>query len=516
MTKWHQEFLFGAAKEDSKIELKLYDWNRFSSSKSLGTATISLAEVAVNTTVDQWWSVGAQGELRVIIHVLPALLAVPAKINMKIDSLRLVLERTCYWPGEVVRGVVVFGVRKPTKIHSLRLLFEGITRTSFIKGADKNAPYIAAMPIINTTALLAGTALEKGETFEMAPGGYLYPFEYCLPLNISHTYDYDSAGSDYLRYRFAAHADIAGKSNKTCFAGIYVRWHPSQTRPEPTLPCKDPITKTTDVRADITGPATAFSGENYTAKVIINNQSNKPITALSIELQSAFWHCARSNWGTPSRLVNDYTSFHTYRWDSSTLSSLPIAPNASFSEEFTLTLPGNTLPSLHSTRSPLIQNGYRFLIKVFSDSNSEVKVFGNTSAPVLMGEHYSSPADAAPAQPMNGSPASFILIPPSSLPPNASHWIVPGRTSDNMDVAWSSVNIIQPTPSSLPGHFTPPQTFDLSSVFQSTEHYPSTARPPIHEWSPGTVPVWISSRDGKKGEEGVEPANPQILAAFYR
>jgi hypothetical protein len=47
------------------------------------------------------------------------------------------LERTTYFPGEIIRGHVLFNVGKPKKIRAVRVKFEGYSKTEFNTG-DSN------------------------------------------------------------------------------------------------------------------------------------------------------------------------------------------------------------------------------------------------------------------------------------------------------------------------------------------------------------------------------------------
>lgn len=434
---------------------------------------------------------------------MPADLDTPKKFNVKVDPIRVVLEKLEFWPGDIVRGVLVWNVSKPTKVHHLRLVFEASTSASYCKGNQESEYYVAETVIAHTSALLLGSTVEgKKEEIVVAPGEYLYPFEYCLPINLPQT-DY-TGGSNAVRIGIGAFADVVGKSNQSCLVNFHVRWHPNQVRPESQLFCEDPITKERDVKADITCPATAFINESFgPVSVTIENKSKKAITHFVLDLESRQFLCARSNWGNYSRDVGEWAIRQSWSY------SAAVDVGATYGIKVPISSIPNVDTSLHSSRSPLLQNAYRFNIRVFTSPDSTLKCYGNTTAPVLVGcRYHSSFIGNAPTKPASEHVGLFHLAP---APRDCAFWVIPGRGAN--DVAWHCVRTMTSIPS-LPGNYVPPnQISESSKVFLSTEE--STARTDPKDWSLGSIPQWMMIR-GVKGREGVTPANETILAAYYQ
>lgn len=477
----------------SVIELKLYDWNRFSSSKSLGSTVIDLSKVPQNSFRTEWWPVDKAGEVNISLQVVPAAIDVPAKFNVTLDSFRIILERSHYYPGEVVRGVLALLTHKPTKIHSINLIFEGYSYTCFSTGQSAADLYEAEASVFNTTAMLVGGS--KSDEIVLPPGEHYYPFEYCLPTNISQSHNEDGS---WLVYRFAALVDVIGKPNKTCTSPVWIRWHTSQYRPEDRLPCLQPVTKPQDVRVEMYGKAQAYSEGDYTVSIYIDNQGKKPIEKFLIDLEERYFLCARSNWGNPNRSTGDWRVRASWPFDA--IPGLPIAPGSSYTGSVTVRLP-LVPPSLHSTRSPIIQNAYRFNIRTINEKMSVAKNFGNTTVPVLMGARY---APGCPKPAPNKS-ATFVTY---TAPPHCGSWTVPARFGDQY---YTSGSHDFPSFNFLQGQTEPTQIEDRSKVFQSTES--ATIRTKPEHWSLGTVPKWMPV--GEQGEEGLEPGNEQASAAYY-
>lgn len=488
---------------DEKIELKIYDWNRVSSNKSLGSYVLDPSKVNINTYTDQWVQVDKQGELRIAFHFTPATLDTPKKFNVKPEPFRMTLERTEFWPGDIVRGVLVWNVSKPVKIHHLRLIAEGSTRASYSTGNNGGDHYVAEVCTSNTSATLLGSA-EEGKSSELvvAPGEYLYPFEYTLPMNLSQTCY--NLGIDGVRFGIGAFADVIGKSNLSCLVYVHIRWHPNQARPEQQLPCEDEITKEREVKAEVTCAATAYVGEEFDLNVVIENKSKKVVTHYIIDLEQRWFTCARSNWGSGSRSISDFEVKCSWTFNR------PLDVGRTYGERVRIGALPDVPLSLHSTKSPLLQNAYRFNIRVFTSADSTIKTYGKTSAPILLGNRYiHSYIAPVPQSPASENAGKFLCAP---APCDCSFWVVPGR--NETDIAWNGARQM-PRIATLAGQYVPPnQTSDRNKVFLSTEN--SYARPHVADWNPGSVPRWISGNTGLQASEGVAPANDAILAAFYQ
>lgn len=88
------------------ISLRLVDHNRILKNEPLGNAEIDVARIVPGVGVDMWLPLNTKGEIRVFVTATPLIFSPPKPKSERLHSLRLLLERTNYFPGETVRGAV--------------------------------------------------------------------------------------------------------------------------------------------------------------------------------------------------------------------------------------------------------------------------------------------------------------------------------------------------------------------------------------------------------------------------
>lgn len=502
MLKWNQEFVFGVGSAQSSLSIRVLDWNRFTSNKPLGDVTIDLGSLVIGRLYDDWRSLSMTGEIRVIIHLCKVEIPKPQSFGARLGSTRLQLERTVYYPGHTIRGAMVFGTQKVRKYHAVRVIIEGHSNTYWSTGSGKHRRhYHGCCVFMNCTAAFLGTPVGKTETISLGPSVNIYPFEYVLPLHLPPTFDLMGNGTSWNRnaYRVIAFADVAGKANKLSLAHFRVLAHPSHIRTDISLNMMAPVNKSTDMRVEISGATQAWIGEQYQMSVKVENHSTKPIEYLQVRLKGAYWFSAKGGYGSGPwvRTGGFWMPVVGGVWNCSNLPGLPIAPGTTWSGTVQVTIPSALIPSLHSTYSPLIQNGYRIGVKLATSGNVFSKASGSTRYMITLANRYSEFETLVPPVEPEGPLGKLISAP---APPDIATKLVPAPTTDGKTVvcagqAFGSV-------AAYPGAFYPAQAI-VPTMFAGFSH--ASFYPTIDEWQPGKVPSWLKN--------AIEGLNPSELAS---
>lgn len=487
---WHQEFVMSVPKADSSIELKVYDWNRIQSNELLGTARLNLAEhqlgkfEAVNLNLD------TQGQILVMILVepYPAPLAKPVKERM--SQKRIQLENSAYYPGSTLRGVAVYSTRKPVQVHGLSLTLCGYSWVYWCSGGKHKVHYHSSQIYFNHTVPLIGAIGDaaKKTQVDLAPGVYLFPFEYVLPMELPPSFIHPSSSRDPIEYKAVFHADVKGKSNKTTDIAFRVLPNHKLMRPEQIgtemLGMKGAFGKDEPIKLLIHGPATAFTGEPYKLHYKIDNTlGKKAIESVSVLLRKKDWFCGKIHGS--GRMVRHWPIKSLIQdWKVNT----QVAAGTSWEGDLEIQIPAGLTTSLHSTLCPNIQNAYYFKLKVATSGNVFSKASGDSRYNFLMADNNRDfEGLTCPAEPEG--PLNQIWTAPA--PPNIFSMLPPAATKDGSIVYCGRA--IGPV-GQMPGAHQLP-SMSLIEKVPLLSHI-SVIKP--DEWSPGVTPKWVT-------EEGLNP-----------
>lgn len=473
----------------------MYDWNRFSSNQLLGNVNLTLSEFQQGVVADVWKPLDTKGELRVIIQFCPVIAPRAAMMAERIPSLRIQLESTVYYPGQIVRGALVYGTNKPKKVHALRLHADGHSMAHWTTGSGKNRRHhYGVVCFFHTSAAFVGPPTGKAETHVVPSGGYVHPFEFTLPINIPHTWEASFGCGNYIRYAVHGFSDIAGKANKVTTMRYRVLASPHTMRHDTSIALLPKVSKS-DIQITISGNTTMYTGEAYSLDCHIVNRSNKAIESLQVRLKSTLWLCARGM-GTYYRRWSIWSIVPKADWNCSGLPGLPVQPGQEWKGTLQVTIPADLTPSLHSSISPVIQNGYRIGVKVKTAGNIFTKSAGSTKFLVSMVDRYTAFQHiVAPIEP-DGQPAQIISAP---APPTIYAALVPAPSTDGKTVTCAGKSFGKIA--TYPGAFIPAQATHKMAYgnFLSIGMYPTES-----EWTPGHIPKWI------KADEGAPPANEMV------
>jgi hypothetical protein len=441
---------------NSQIDLKVFDWNRFSSNVALGTAQIKLNEINSGSFQDLWLPLDVKGEIHVFIFVAPYPTSmIPKPIETRLDALRIHLEKSSYYPGNTLRGCVVYSCQKAKKLHGLVLQLDGRSRCHIRVHSDKSPTYYSDRTYFFARVPLVGHMDEnKGKSENatiLAPGSYIFPFEYVLPMELPPSWERENdqpvfapthANTSRITYSVIADLNVAGKGDKSVVCEFSVLFSENHTLQPALLAAKtsqngNPIASSTQVQLHVSAPAVAFMGETYKVSARIENKGPSPIVKMTGELIFNEWYNGVSPWAGPvswscfaekPRVVSI--------WNIGAAPGFPIAPGATWEMEFELMMPladctlpkasgsngtylaigeakhGLPLPtSLHATQCPNIQFAYHLEFKVSTSLNDMPK--GSFDLPFYFARR-NLPGMLAPSAPEG--PLKTLKMAPSQGP----------------------------------------------------------------------------------------------------
>jgi hypothetical protein len=156
----------------------------------------------------------------VLARFTPVNLIAKKPIAFRFPSFRAQIERSHYFPGEIIRGYIQYNVGKPKKIRGVRVKFDGYSHTHWTethivhtgKGTQtRQIPYSAHVTYFNPIATLYGNPRGVSKDFKIPSGTYIWPFEFCLPMGLPPSFDHDF-GKNY--YCVTCYVDIPWATDK--------------------------------------------------------------------------------------------------------------------------------------------------------------------------------------------------------------------------------------------------------------------------------------------------------------
>lgn len=476
--QWRQEFILGLPNSHSKLELRVLDWNRFASNKTLGSVVIDLHKLRFGTFYDEWRPLDTQGELRVMIKLSPLSIASPQSLNLKLPKCRVHLESAEYYPGQTLRGYFVMSASKSRKFSNIKILIEGAS-------SAVNVAYQGQAILFASAGTLVGEVNETSLVYSLGEGLFIFPFECALPLNLTHTYNsgapagINSIGANVNLYRVIASIELMGSIPQHFITPFRVLAHPMHAVVDPAITIA-PSTKEALVAINLQGPSVAWRGEAFPLTVSIQNNSTSTIDHIVVRLKIAHWISGK-------RFKPKWKRFGgTYRLEvewNFPIDPSPIAPGQNWTNTVSIAIPAKGELSVLSTLSPLLQIGHILTVKALSSDKSSIPSNGNKKLPITVSDHYPSLDHIeAPVEPF-GSVGRIIV---ALATPEMSSKIVPAPS-----VQSGELNYIGGTSDSivaLPGARTSnpiPHTTTFGTVVTQGYYLTDT------EWTPGSVPAWI-------------------------
>lgn len=309
--------------------LKAKAATRVGSDKTLGTATISIADEPIDTYIEKTVPLNASDAITVALFksLRSPSKPIDSKHFERLPRLRIQLERSSYFPGEEIRGLLWYSAIKPVEIQSLRVEIEGMERVACVTSSDSKdlkssgsgASTIAAVaPLFRKTAIIFGGEEEnnadKKVSHVLQPGAPLQIFfSFTLPEFLPPSASAVAPASPVsppspstsktqllerptanIAYSIYACAEVIASAKEIHIIpermDFQVLAHPKHIRNDMLLLHVEPSSidqrKKTKVTLDVSSlPATVITGEEFEFDICFDNTKGaKPINLITLDL----------------------------------------------------------------------------------------------------------------------------------------------------------------------------------------------------------------------------------------
>ena len=388
--QWHEEFIFTLPNPNNTITLRVLDWNRVMKNVPLGTTQLEVARVTPDVGLDMWLPLDTQGELHIFVQATTLALSPSKAKQLRLGSFRMNIERVVYYPGEAVRGAIIYNVGKPKKIRGVRVRFEGSTQThwSETRGTGdhrRTVIFHAHYVYFNPVATLFGNPRGQKKDFKIPSGGYYYPFEFNLPLNLAPSF-YHNLGKN--SYHVKGYVDIPMAMDKTVTQKLTMTCEYSQIHPSINVKyakkAKAMLASNENISVGLAAPEIAYMGEAFPIDVTIDHQGTKDVKEVIIKLKAKYYFTANSQEGWKTRVVKKSIMSHKVAG----VAGFPIPPGQKWVGQIQVPVPAALAPSVPEATSPIVQVAYHFKATMNTTGNVLTKASNSKKLPVLLGERY--------------------------------------------------------------------------------------------------------------------------------
>ena len=376
----------------------------------LGMAKLEPSRITAGVGLDMWLPFDTQGEIHVFVQATPLTFSPPKPKSVRLGSFRMNVERVVYFPGEVIRGAVIYNVGKPRKIRGVRVRFSGSTKTHWTEsrrdseGRSHTIHFNAHYTFFDPVATLYGNERGQKKDFKIPSGGYFYPFEFMLPFNLAPSF-YGSLGQNH--YYVKGYVDIPMAIDKTVTQKLTMTCEYSQLHPTLTVKfakkAKSIFASDQQIAVEFSAAEVAYMGESFPINVSIDHRGSKDVKELVIKLKSKIYYTAHNTYeGWKTRRVKKVLLTHKV----SGIAGFPIPPQSVWKGQILVPVPGAIVPSVPDALSPIIQVIHYFNVEMNTTGNVFTKASNKKKLPVLIGER-------VPFQPV------FLQAPP----PPEQHYV---------------------------------------------------------------------------------------------
>lgn len=388
--QWHEEFIFTLPNTSQNITLQLYDWNRILKNVPLGQATLEPSRVNTNVGLDMWLPFDTQGEVHIFVQATPLSFSPPKAKQLRLGSFRMNVERVVYFPGEIIRGAVIYNVGKPKKIRGVRVRFSGSTKTHWSEsrtdseGRQRTIWFDAHYTFFDPVATLYGNERGQKKDFKIPSGGYFYPFEFCLPFNLAPSF-YGKFGEN--NYYVKGYVDIPMAIDKTVTQKLTMTCQYSTIHPTLTVKyakkAKSAFASDQHISVEFAAAEIAYMGEPFPINVSIDHRGSKDVKELKIKLKSKHYFSAKNHEeGWKTRKVKKEVLVHKV----ANIAGFPIPPGTLWQGQVLVPVPGALACSVPEDLSPIVQVVYYFSVEMSTTGNAFTKASNKKKLPILLGE----------------------------------------------------------------------------------------------------------------------------------
>lgn len=334
----------------------------------------------------------------------------------------MILERTTYYPGEMIRGAMIYNVGMPRKIRGVRVRFNGETKTHWTESRRNgnntytvvfSAHYVFFDPI----ATLYGNPRGKKDDFKIQSGGYYWPFEFVLPMTLAPSFQHNLGRNSYY---VKGYVDIPMSPDKTVIQDLNMTVQYGTLHPVLNMrfskKAKALLASNQNISVGLRAPEVAYMGEGFPIDVDIENQGTKEVKEVIIELKVKYWFTAHHyGEGWKSRKVKH----NILKQKVSGVAGFPVPPGARWTGQIQVQIPTGIAPSVPEATSPIVQVIYHFKATMNTTGNVFTKASNDKKLPVLIGQRYPFAPQIVAAPP----PVPQISI--AQAPQNVYQYLAP-------------------------------------------------------------------------------------------
>jgi len=226
--QWFEEFLLTVTYRG--FPLLIHAWAKLvTPNVSLGETQVNLQTVPDNVVREEWLKLEkvTSGEINLTLFFTP-LMELPSDpekyLYAKMNNYRLILERDHYFPGEILRGILVYRNNQERKIF-IQMMINGKQTSHWIESYhnsqkllnNRNSFIRQSVSKTTTTQWYAGEnkILEMSQSLYdyaqqpdqiMPMGFYVFPFSFLIPLYAPPTCKFENGEVDY-EMNFILHED---------------------------------------------------------------------------------------------------------------------------------------------------------------------------------------------------------------------------------------------------------------------------------------------------------------------
>jgi hypothetical protein len=336
----------------------------------------------------------------------------------------MILERTVYFPGEVVRGALVFNVGMPLKIRGVRVKFEGFTKTQWseTRGTDRNRRtvwYHSHLVYFNPIATVYGNPRGVKGDLIIGSGGYYWPFEFVLPANCAPSYQHNLGQNSYF---VKGYVDIPMGFDRTVTEPLTLTVQYATLMPtlytKNSSKAKAIFASDQNISVSVTTGPVAYMGEQFEVNMQIVNQGTKAVREVLISLNMKAFFTARSVEGRETRTVRAEIMTHKVAG----VAGFPIPPGQTWTGTIRVGIPNKIAPSIPASSSPLIQVFHTIKTRVNTEGNFFTKASNEKKFPVLVGERYPFLQQVVVAPPPQQAQGVIVV---AQQPPDVYKYLAP-------------------------------------------------------------------------------------------
>lgn len=384
-------------------------------------ADVELSKLSDHTVHDIWLPVTGpkckpDSQIHVLARYTPLNIAGLKVKSNRLPSFRMQLERRVYFPGELIRGHVIYNVGQPKKIRGIRVKFQGHehvgwSETKMVRRSDgamehRTIYYNAHHTFFNPIATLYGNQRGENKDFKIQSNSYVFPFVFALPMNLPPSFSH-RLGS--IQYAVEAYVDIPWAADKIVRMPIDIivsysslnLWQPTMKMSKKTK--GHTRTEAGEILLAAQTKDVAYIGENQEIGVSVTNSTNRFIKELQCEL----------------KYKQKFIAFHgghcKQRKDSHKILKVivpcGIAPGQQWNGMINLTIPADSPVSVLKQLSPFIKTKYELEIEAVSDSG---KMHSGVEFELIVGARH--PAEMVPPTHALGNPSTVQLVKMDAIP----------------------------------------------------------------------------------------------------